>query len=751
MLGVVYTPTEVVDFIIRSVDEVLQSEFGQTLGSKGVHIIDPFAGTGTFVTRLLQSGLIDSEELERKYREEIHANEIVLLAYYIAAINIETTFHALTKREEYLPFEGICLTDTFGMHESDDLLSFYMQDNSDRRTRQKKTDIRVIIGNPPYSSGQRSANDNAQNVAYQDLDRRIADTYTEFSAATSQRNLYDSYVRAIRWGSDRLGETGVMAYVTNASWIEANAMDGMRKCVADEFASVHVFHLRGNQRTSGEVSRREGGKIFGQGSRAAVAISVFVKNPDAGEQGRILFHDIGDYLNQKQKLDIIRKFGSIGGITKAGTWTEITPDSHGDWVEQRDDSFEAFLKLGDKKDNTGAVCFEDYSLGVATGRDTWCVNPSLRVLRGNIESSIRFYNEERARWEKARQSGTAPQKIADFLNPDPKRISWTRQLRRDAVALKPLDQKEGEFVPCIYRPFTKRWQFYSRRLNEMVYKMPRIFPNGDLPNRVIAVTGRGGRAGFSALMLDALPSLDTIAKGQCFPFWLYEEPETDQDGLFELQEADSNFVRRDVITEDGLAQFREAYPGESVSREDVFHYIYGVLHSEEFRQRFRNNLAKGLPRIPYVKSVTSFRTFRDAGQRLGELHVGFESVTPYPATIDSGSRNLDAVTDPVSFFRVVKMKHPGSGKSKDLSSVIYNHNLTVRDIPEAAWSYVVNGKPALTWVMDRQAVTTDKASGIVSDANEYAVETMQDPRYPLDLFLRRSAEITYQLGKGEMV
>jgi predicted helicase len=371
-----------------------------------------------------------------------------------------------------------------------------------------------------------------------------------------------------------------------------------------------------------------------------------------------------------------------------------------------------------------------------TNRDAWCINPSLRALKGNVEATIRFYNEERARWEKARESGTGPQKIADFLNPDPKRISWTRQLRKDAEALKPLDQMEGQFVPCMYRPFTKRWQFYSRRLNEMIYKMPRIFPNGELPNRVIAVTGKGGRAGFSALMLDTLPSLDTVEKGQCFPFWLYEEPEQDQGDIFEPEETDSGLVRRDAITKDALAHFRQAYPGEAVSREDVFHYIYGLLHSEDYRERFRNNLAKGVPRIPCVKSVAGFRAFRDAGQRLGGLHVGYESVTPFPATIDSGDRDLASVADPVSFYRVAQMRHLGSGKTKDLSSVIYNDNLTIRDIPESAWSYVINGKPALAWVMERQAVRTDKPSGIVSDANEYAVESMQDPRYPLDLFAR---------------
>ena len=338
-----------------------------------------------------------------------------------------------------------------------------------------------------------------------------------------QRNLYDPYVRAIRWGSDRLGKTGVIAYVTNAGWIERKAMDGMRKCIVNEFASVHVFHMRGNARTSGKLRRTEGDNVFGLGSRAPVAISVFVKNPAAKEQGRILFHNIGDYLKQEQKLDIIRRFGSIGGITQTDGWTRITIDRHGDWLDQRDDSFEAFLKLGDKRGKQGTTCFENYSLGIVTARDAWCINPSLRALKSNVKATISFYNEERTRWAKAKESGTAPAKIADFLNPDPKRISWTRGLRKDAERLKPLDLNEGQFIPCNYRPFTKQWQFYSRRLNEVVYQMPRIFPNSELPNRVITVTGVGERTGFSALMLNTLPNYHAISSGQCFPFWLYEE------------------------------------------------------------------------------------------------------------------------------------------------------------------------------------------------------------------------------------
>ncbi|MYE06839.1 MAG: DEAD/DEAH box helicase, partial [Chloroflexi bacterium] len=357
MLGIVYTPVEIVDFIIKSVNEALQEEFGQTLGSEGVHILDPFTGTGTFITRLLQSGLIAPGDLERKYREEIHANEIVLLAYYIAAINIESVFHSVAGRDDYIPYAGICLTDTFSLHEGDDDLSFYMKDNTDRRERQKKTDIRVIVGNPPYSAGQKSENDNAKNVAYGRLDQRIRTTYAEYSEASNLQNLYDSYIRAIRWGSDRLGKAGVMAYVTNAGWLDSNAMDGLRKCIAEEFASLHVFHLRGNAYTSGEQRRRERGNVFGEGTRTPVAITVFVKNPDALEQGRILFHDIGDYLDKKQKLDIVKRLGSVRGIQEAHGWNRIIPDEYGDWLEQRDQSFEAVPMMGVKNEKRGNFLF----------------------------------------------------------------------------------------------------------------------------------------------------------------------------------------------------------------------------------------------------------------------------------------------------------------------------------------------------------------------------------------------------------
>ena len=662
----------------------------------------------------------------------------MLLAYYIAAINIESVFHSVANRDDYIPYAGICLTDTFALHEGDDELSYYMKDNTDRRERQKATDIRVIIGNPPYSTGQKSQNDNAKNVAYGQLDQKIRETYARRSNATSVRNLYDSYIRAIRWGSDRLAGAGVMAYVSGSAWIERSFADGLRKCLAEEFASVHVFHLRGDIRKHMLSGGRagEGENVFGQGTMTGVAITVFVKNPDASEQGRILFHNIGDDLDRKQKLDIVKRFGSIRSIEDAGQWSAISPDEYGDWLDQRVSSFEAFPSLGDKKDKSGHVIFRNYSLGVALNNGPWCLNSSRSALAENVQSTVQFYNGELTRWklavEEAQAASSKLPEIDDFIDNDATKISWTRSLKQDVRKGKELRQGDGVFVPCIYRPFSKQWQFFSRRLNEMVYQMPRIFPNGELPNRVIAVTGKGGRSGFSALMMDALPNLDTIEKGQCFPFWLYEEDEDAEADL--LGERVPGFRRRDAITDYALRYFRDAFPSESVSREDVFHYVYGLLHSEEYRDRFSANLAKELPRIPCVKPVEDYRAFRDAGRRLGQLHVRYENVDPFPATIDTGGKL--PMDDPEAAYRVTKMRHPGSGKNKDRSTVIYNAHVTIHDVPEAAWEYVVNGKPALAWVMERQRVRTDKGSGIVSDANRYAIETIGDPRYPLDLFLR---------------
>lgn len=744
-LGIVYTPVEVVDFIIKSVDEVLRSEFGQTLGSKGVHILDPFTGTGTFITRLLQSGLIKPEELEHKYRNEIHANEIVLLAYYIAAINIEAAYHGVAGGE-YVPFEGICLTDTFQLYEQErDLISDLLADNSSRRTRQKALDIRVIVGNPPYSVGQGSANDNAANVEYPKLDGRLRDTYVARSGVTSVRNLYDSYIRAIRWASDRIGDAGVIAYVSNAGWLDANATDGLRKCLAEEFASIHVFHLRGNQRTSGERSRREGGKVFGGGSRTPVAITLLVKNPTASAQGRVQFHDVGDYLTREEKLATVARFGSIGGIERAGGWQTILPDEHGDWLNQRDNRFDAFISIGDKKGIEPTAIFERFSLGIASGRDAWAYNPSRQSTAANMRAMIGTYEAELVRFNAALP--VADRKARDaavdtFIDADPSKISWTRALKGDLVKGKSFTFDDTCLTVSHYRPFTRRWLYYSRTFNEMVYQMPRIFPALGGENRAIGVSGSGAINTFTALMTNALPDLCSadMRVSQYFPRYLYEAPAKDTDSqgdLLEAVEAEQPLQgRRDAITDAGLAHFQKLYPADAITKDDLFYYVYGLLHSEDYRARYADNLSKELPRIPAVKTAADFRAFVDAGRRLGDLHCDYEGVAPYPVIFARGEVSLAPPDDPERFYRVEQMKFAGKRPNLDKTTVVYNANITMSGIPLEAYDYIVNGKSALEWVMERQCVKTDKASGIVNDANRYAVETVGEPAYPLKLFQR---------------
>lgn len=732
-LGIVYTPVEVVDFIIHSVDHILQTEFGQTLGSKGVHIIDPFTGTGTFITRLMQSGLITPEQLPYKYQNEIHANEIVLLAYYIAAINIEAVYHSIVGGD-YSPFDGICLTDTFQMYEKEDMVDVLLEKNSARRKRQKQLDIRVIVGNPPYSAGQNSANDNNANIAYTHLDDRIRKTYAARSKATSTKNLMDSYVRAFRWASDRLGKSGVIAFVTNAGFVEASSSDGMRKSLAEEFSSIHLFHLRGNQATTiGELSRREGGKIFASGSRQPIVIAFLVKNPSVAERGQIYLHEVGDYLSREEKLETVREFGSVAGISAANGWTRITPDGHGDWLRQRELGFNKYIVLGDKK-GSGPRLFENFSQGVLTARDAWCYNSSREKVATNMECMITLFNKELAQFQV--RYGSIPrdkrQKLVDqAVERDPKQISWSSSLYDEVVRGTKGVFRPNALVRCLYRPFFKRWLYYDGVFNHRLSQMPKIFPDTSVDNRVIVITGTGTPIEFTCFITDTLPDYQGPAKSQCFPLYLYDEvvDSSEQSGLFAAT-GNPERLRRDAITDEGLAHFLSAYTGEQISKEDIYYYVYGLLHSSDYRNRYADNLSKELPRIPRVKTAADFWTFSRAGRKLADLHLNYEAVEPYPLKIEASGKLADAD------YRVEKMKYGKKGKDKDLSTLHYNDKITLTGIPLEAYEYIVNGKSALDWVVERQCVKTDTDSGIVNDANDWAIETMNNPRYPLELFMR---------------
>ena len=725
-LGIVYTPVQVVDFILRSADAALRKHFGESLSSEGVQILDPFSGTGTFPVRLIQSGLIGKEALPRKFAHDLHANEMVLLAYYIATVNIETAYHGATGENQ--AFDGMVLTDTFQMTEDSDLVDkVVLPENNARVERQLAQPIRVIVGNPPYSSKQETQNDNNQNLDYPTLDSRIRESYAARSASLNSRSLYDSYIRAIRWASNRIGERGIVAFVTNGSFLDANNMDGLRKCLTEDYSHLYIFNLRGNARTQGDERRKEGGGIFGEGSRTPVTISIMVKDPSHKGPCDLRYHDIGDYLTQQEKLDIIERFQSIDGIE----WQTLIPNAEGDWVNQRDPSFEKFIPLGDKDATDGKVVFDVYSQGLLSARDAWAYNMSKTALEGNMRRMIDAFNEDRARYT-MRCIGKAKEQwpeVEYVIDTDARKISWSRSLKADVRRGKEYQFEAGATVPSYYRPFTKQWVYFSRKFNEYVSLTPKFFPYADASNVVLSMCGTGAKKAFSALAVNAVPDFQLMDNGQCFPLYWYvpilnrSEP---QGAIFYPDEQPDveGFIRRDAITDWALETFRSQYGDATITKEDIFWYVYGILHSPEYKERFGTDLKKMIPRIPYAQA---FRAFSNAGRELGEWHLNYETVESYPLTEENKRLVMEAKD-----YRVEKMAFGKKEGKPDKSVIVYNPHLTLRGIPLEAYDYVVNGKSAIEWVMERYAVSIEKSSGIKNDPNEWST----DPRYIVDLVKR---------------
>ena len=729
-LGIVFTPVELVDYILRSVDAVLKREFDCSISSEGVHVLDPFTGTGTFLARLMELDLIAGEDLPRKYRSELHANEIVPLAYYIAGINIEQAYHERMGNDAYEAFDGLCLTDTFQQSERSggSRLAELFPQNDRRLERLSKLDIKVIVGNPPYSAGQRSANDNAANLKYPALDSRIENTYALKSTAANKNSLYDSYIRAIRWASDRIGERGVIGFVTNAGFLESNSADGLRACLAEEFSSLYVLNLRGNARTSGELRRKEKDNVFEQGSRAPISVTLFVKNPDAAEKGKILYHDIGDYLSREEKL--AKALGFAEGKVDV-PWVCVEPDQYGDWINKRDPAFNGFIALGDKKDIENQTVFQVYSRGLETARDAWCWNFSKSRLEANIKKTIEFYNKEVERIS-ASPSGYRPNDLNSLVEYDLSSVSWSSSFFQDLVRSKRKQYEEHCMRIGTYRPFTKQNLYFSNQLNHRVSQFPRIFPSSEVENRVICVRGLGTSVWFSVLMCDTIPDLNLMSGGaQCFPKYFYEEPKSNSVLSTSLE---GLLTRRDAISDETLGRFANAYPGLSVTKDDIFHYVYGLLHSQDYQSRYANNLYRSLPRIPLVQDEEDFVSFVIAGQRLGELHIGYESVTMHSALINGKADGMEELSE--NDLRVSKMRFGKRGKDTDKSIIQYNERVRVSEIPLEAYQYIVNGKSAIEWIMERQVVTFNKDSGIVNDANDFAKKIKDAPAYSLKLLLR---------------
>ena len=695
-LGIVYTPVELVDFILRSADELLRREFSTALGAADVHICDPFAGTGTFLTRLLQSGLIPAERLRDKYLHELHAAEIVPLAYYIACMNLESTYHELCGESEYEPNAALIFTDSFAPppEGSADLFAAGLRENEARRRRLNEAPLRVIISNPPYSVGQTSANDDNQNAAYPQLDARIAQTYARGSAVTNKNSLYDSYIRALRLASDRL-ERGVIGFVTNANWLDSGSADGLRQCLSAEFAAIYVYNLRGNARTSGEQRRRERDNVFGVGSRAPIALTLLVKNPEHAGPAQIYYYAVGDYLSREDKLAQLRTHASLSHVP----WQGLQPDVHGDWLNLRDPGFDKFLALGDRKGG-GAALFDGYSRGLETSRDAWCYNADAQALERNMRTCIDCYNAEAAACD------TDP---GHELDMNPQHIAWTGPLKDKArKGLQAAACDPAHIVLALYRPFypqqvylDKFWNHRPGNFSDEVFG-----EHGEHDNLCLCVNAdyvSFEDSGFIALMSARIPDVQLMFNGQCFPRYLYA-PDPAQDTLL------PGGGRREALTAAGVAHFRAAYRhgAEHIDEEAVFYYVYGLLHSTDYLQRYASSLQKQLPRIPRVATLGQFQAFEQAGRQLAALHTRWEQVTPYDG--------CELITCGTPACRAERLRY---GRGGDKSTLIYNKTLTIRGIPPQAQEYVVNRKSALDWVVERCGVRTDKDSGIVNDFNAW--------------------------------
>ena len=688
--GIVYTPQPIVDFMVRSVEQLLKTEFNRSLSDEGVHIIDAFVGTGNFIVRLMRE--IELPKLEAKYRNELWCNEVLLLPYYIASLNIEHEFYE--AMQQYQPFEGISLVDTFDLAEERQLL-LLTEENTARVAKQKASPMFVVIGNPPYNAGQVNENDNNKNRKYPAMDALIRETYAKDSTATNKNALYDPYVKSLRWASDRIGKEGIVALITNNSFLDGRAFDGMRKHLAADFDEIYILDLGGNARKDTLVADAS---VFG--IRVGVSISLFVKraardrfSPPDGEQrepARIFYYRTDDAWDKHRKFDFLAQTEHIGNVL----WQTLEPDARHTWLtEGLRPEFATFTPIGSKaakraKGTAEGVIFQTFSNGVKTNRDVWAYNFDRNALAANMQRLIDVYNAHVFQWRGMEDKQEI--NVDDFVDTDLQKIKWDENLKRRLKSGRTTEFSESKIRKSLYRPFTKSNLYFDRTLNSRVYVYPSIFPTPDTEkeNRVICVSGTASNRPFQTLMADIIPSLDFLEKTQCFPFYVYDEDGTN---------------RHENITDWALESFRAHYGDERITKWDIFHYTYGVLHHPDYRERYAADLKRDLPHIPYA---ADFWVFADAGARLAEIHVNYEAQPSYP---------LKSISEPGAprHLRVSRMR-----LSKDKTQVKYNESLTLDGIPMEVFAYRLGARSALEWVLDQYRVKTDEKSGIVNDAND---------------------------------
>ena len=699
--GIVYTPQPIVDFMVRSVEHILETEFDRSLSDTGVHIIDPFVGTGNFIVHLMQD--IQGTALEAKYRHELHCNEVMLLPYYIASLNIEQEFFQRTGT--YLPFEGIALADTFELFEGQQQHIMFTQENTERVERQKVADMFVVIGNPPYNAKQVNQNDNNKNRKYKAMDTLLRETYSQDSKATNKIALSDPYVKAILWASKRIGKEGIVAFVTNNSFLDGIAFDGMRKHLAQDFTKIHHINLKGNARTSGERRRKEGGNVFDDQIRVGVGITLFIKKAKATpEPTEVWIYSVNDYLKAIEKQQLLTDFGDYTNVPMKQT----TIDAKHTWLtEDLHTEFDTFIPMGSKKAKTTKgiavdVIFKTYSPGIKTNRDAWAYNFNRGALTENIQRMSETYNAEVDRWK--RRGDRTETNVDAFVLYDDTKISWSRDLKVKLNRGVIVEYTERKVKTSLYRPFTKLNLYFDRTINNDVHVFPSIFPTpiAESENRVICVSGIGSNKTFQSLIADVIPDVQLVSNGQCFPFYTYNEDGTN---------------RQENITDWALTEFRTHYGDATITKWDIFYYNYALLHHPAYREKYQMNLKRDLPHIPFAED---FWGFANAGAALADLHVNYESVPKYDEL-----KYIETPGMPID-WRVEKMR-----LSKDKTQLKYNDFLMLDGIPAEAFGYRLGTRSALEWVVDQYRVKIDKRSGIRNDPNR-----ADQPRYIVDLIGR---------------
>ncbi len=692
------------DFILRATNGILKKHFNTDFNDQNITIFDPFTGTGSFIARLLskENALISDEALKEKFQKNLFAFDIVLLSYYIALINI--TQAAQNRDSSLKNFKNIALTDSLDyLEEKNDKGVFPLfedlKENKDIKTTLADQNIRVIIGNPPYSAGAKSENDNNQNLSHPKLEKLVYEKYGKNSTAKVGKTTRDTLIQSIRMASDLLKDKGVLGFVVNGSFIDSKSADGFRKCVAKEFSRLYVLNLRGNQRTSGEVSRKEGGKIFDSGSRATVAIIFFVKDKSV-QNSAIHYYEVDDYLKREAKLNWLAGFENLDLVP----FKEITPNHKGDWINQRNDDFEKLIPLKRDKTLQNDSIFDLNSGGVVSGRDPWVYNFSQKTLMQSVQNCIDTYNADLERFNayfreafKQRTKGVKSGDLYKQLNDkeittDKTKIAWTDGLKNKLIKNKNLPESSEERIRlALYRPFNKQWLYWDKNLINRQGEFSKIFPDKGAQNVVIN-TGVGNGKDFSALVSDFISDYSLISPNQAYSLYYYDDLGN----------------RYNAISGYALNLFRRHYGDNLIAEEEIFYYIYAIFHHKGYLEKYKNSLAKEAPRIALSED---FKELSVLGKELAELHLNYESGEMHTSV----KHNLLENAKIEGYYDVVQMK-----KDKKGDRIQYNHHITITQIPKKAFDYVINGKSAIDWVIERYSIATDKDSLIENNPNHYA-------------------------------